>query len=146
MLIMQFFDISTTVDPGYVISLIRKLLPPDGTNGTQGSKTDGREESGVFLSQSGVLNDPNREIEAMDPVEHTGHDGGCDGSHDKQGESVGADAWEEYGCIVWDLAASQTHAEFMVHCFVHLLHVAHFSFDPVLCITKHPLSGKVSGI
>ncbi|XP_057484499.1 uncharacterized protein LOC130770883 isoform X2 [Actinidia eriantha] len=122
----EFFDISTTVDPGYVISLIRKLLPPDGRNGTrspgidacntstQGSKTDGREESRAFLSQNGVLNDPNSEIAAMDTVEHTGHDGGCDGSHDKQGESVGADAWEEYGCIVWDLAASQTHAEFMV--------------------------------
>ena len=143
MLIMQFFDISTTVDPGYVISLIRKLLPPDGRNGTkspgidtcntstQGSKTDGGEESRAFLSQNGVLNDPNSEIAAMDAVEHTGRDGGCDGSHDEQGELVGADAWEEYGCIVWDLAASQTHAEFMVHCFVHLPHVAHFSFDPV---------------
>ncbi|XP_014621517.1 protein saal1-like isoform X2 [Glycine soja] len=28
--------------------------------------------------------------------------------------SVGEDAWEEYGCILWDLAASKTHAELMV--------------------------------
>ncbi|XP_025980495.1 uncharacterized protein [Glycine max] len=30
------------------------------------------------------------------------------------GVSVGEDAWEEYGCILWDLAASKTHAELMV--------------------------------
>ena len=31
------------------------------------------------------------------------------------GVSVGEDAWEEYGCILWDLAASKTHAELMVY-------------------------------
>nr|BAF36360.1 hypothetical protein [Ipomoea trifida] len=32
----------------------------------------------------------------------------------KKGSSAGEEAWEEYGCILWDLAASKTHAEFMV--------------------------------
>ncbi|KAF5931102.1 hypothetical protein HYC85_031975 [Camellia sinensis] len=122
----EFFDISTTVDPSYIISLIRKLLPPDGRNGnkspevdaydasSQGSKADGRDESGVLLSRNGVLNDQCNEIEAMETVELTDHDGGDDGLHEKQGGSVGEDAWEECGCVLWDLAASKTHADFMV--------------------------------
>ena len=28
--------------------------------------------------------------------------------------SVGDEAWEEHGCILWDLAASKTHAHLMV--------------------------------
>ncbi|KAL7202130.1 hypothetical protein ACSBR1_033744 [Camellia fascicularis] len=122
----EFFDIATTVDPSYIISLIRKLLPPDGRNGnkspevdaydasSQGSKADGRDESGVLLSRNGVLNDQCNEIEAMETAELTDHDGGDDGLHEKQGGSVGEDAWEECGCVLWDLAASKTHADFMV--------------------------------
>ncbi|CAL5424097.1 unnamed protein product [Camellia sinensis] len=122
----EFFDISTTVDPSYIISLIRKLLPPDGRNGnkspevdaydasSQGSKADGRDESGVLLSRNGVLNDQCNEIEAMETAELTDHDGGDDGLHEKQGGSVGEHAWEECGCVLWDLAASKTHADFMV--------------------------------
>ncbi|CAL5352689.1 unnamed protein product [Camellia sinensis] len=122
----EFFDISTTVDPSYIISLIRKLLPPDGRNGnkspevdaydasSQGSKADGRDESGVLLSRNGVLNDQCNEIEAMETAELTDHDGGDDGLHEKQGGSVGEHAWEERGCVLWDLAASKTHADFMV--------------------------------
>ncbi|KAG5515660.1 hypothetical protein RHGRI_036637 [Rhododendron griersonianum] len=122
----ELFDISTTVDPGYIISLIRQLLPPDVRNcnksrgvnacdpSTQGSEAEGREESAVLVSQNGLLNYHNSEIEAMDTVEFTGQDEGDDGSLEKQGETAGKDTREDCGCILWDLAASKTHAEFMV--------------------------------
>uniref|UniRef100_A0A5B7BF14 Protein saal1 n=1 Tax=Davidia involucrata TaxID=16924 RepID=A0A5B7BF14_DAVIN len=125
----ELFDVSTTVDPSYIISLIRKLLPPDVRNSnnshggdahyasTQGSKADGMEESVVSLAQNGVLNGPNIGIEAMDTVDDFDELAGCkgdDGSCEKRGGSAGEDTWEECGCILWDLAASKTHAEFMV--------------------------------
>ncbi|XP_076887124.1 uncharacterized protein LOC143537188 isoform X2 [Bidens hawaiensis] len=68
----ELFDISTTVDPSYIISLIRKLLPST-MNPTS-------------------INDQEKNV-----------------SH-----SVGDDCWEEHGCVLWDLATSRTHAEFMV--------------------------------
>ncbi|KAA8550254.1 hypothetical protein F0562_001938 [Nyssa sinensis] len=125
----ELFDVSTTVDPSYVISLIRKLLPPDVRNcsnshggdahyaSTQVSKADGMEESVVSLAQNGVLNGSNSGIEAMDtvddfdaPADFKGDDGPCE----KRDGAAGEDTWEECGCILWDLAASKTHAEFMV--------------------------------
>ncbi|KAL6967112.1 hypothetical protein U1Q18_032915 [Sarracenia purpurea var. burkii] len=118
-----FFDLSTTVDPGYIISLIRKLLPPDGRNrnrssgvdaSTPGSTADGRKESVVLLSQNSVLNECSSEMEVMDTIELIANDGGDNRSCEKQYSLDGDDAWEEYGCILWDLAASKTHAEFMV--------------------------------
>lgn len=155
---MQLFDISTTVDPGYIISLIRQLLPPDVRNcnksrgvnacdpSTQGSEAEGREESAVLVSQNGLLNYHNSEIDAMDTVEFTGQDEGDDGSLEKQGETAGKDTREDCGCILWDLAASKTHAEFMVCLFLlHLVHVAHFHFDPIAAPLR-TLTGKVSGI
>lgn len=33
---------------------------------------------------------------------------------DGHGVPAGEEAWEEYGCVIWDLAASRTHAELMV--------------------------------
>jgi hypothetical protein len=58
----------------------------------------------------------------------------CDSSHarvecqdtgggiERSGVSVCEDVWEECGCVLWDLAASKTHAELMVlllyFCFV----------------------------
>ncbi|XP_059663371.1 uncharacterized protein LOC132309035 [Cornus florida] len=127
----ELFDVSTTVDPSYIISLIRKLLPPDLSNNSnnaygvdasdasaEGSKSNGMEESVVSLSVNRVLNGTNSETEAMDKVDDFGeladHEGRNDGSCYKEGESVGEQAWEEYGCILWDLAATRTHAEFMV--------------------------------
>ncbi|KAI3775668.1 hypothetical protein L1987_45417 [Smallanthus sonchifolius] len=79
----ELFDISTTVDPSYVISLIRKLLPPN-INATTTSQ----------------------------PV--TGCDIMDDNNSNDQENHVGNDSWEEHGCILWDLATSRTHAEFMV--------------------------------
>ncbi|KAK9078512.1 hypothetical protein SSX86_002569 [Deinandra increscens subsp. villosa] len=82
----ELFDISTTVDPSYVISLIRKLLPP-------------------------TLNPTNdNHLE-----EHKCHEIMDDGkSSDQEKHAVGNDSWEEYGCILWDLATSTTHAQLMV--------------------------------
>ena len=118
---MQLFDISTTVDPSYVISLIRKLLPSgisssisshgvDACDSSdQGSKGEGTEESVLPPSENGTANSLNGEYEAMDTVNDTVQ---------HEGASVGEEAWEEYGCILWDLASSRTHAELMVHEFV----------------------------
>ncbi|XP_076935608.1 uncharacterized protein LOC143602354 [Bidens hawaiensis] len=68
----ELFDISTTVDPSYIISLIRKLLPP----AMSATSTNDQEKNAS--------------------------------------PSVGDVCWEEYGCVLWDLATSRTHAEFMV--------------------------------
>ncbi|XP_040375401.1 uncharacterized protein LOC112167999 isoform X5 [Rosa chinensis] len=102
----ELFDISTTVDPSYVISLIRKLLPANGSNNpnyrgdvscgpVQGLNVDDMEKSA--LTRSGVpppSTDTSESMEINVPV--------------------GEEAWEEYGCILWDLSASKTHAELMV--------------------------------
>ncbi|XVE79334.1 hypothetical protein DITRI_Ditri14bG0050100 [Diplodiscus trichospermus] len=105
----ELFDISTTVDPSYVISLIRKLLPVDAKNG---DNTDIR--SSNCNDEVGSLSNDN--CKSMEIVN--------DGSvSDFQGEdeedsrahvSAGEEVWEECGCVLWDLAANQTHAELMV--------------------------------
>ncbi|KAJ0963227.1 hypothetical protein J5N97_028349 [Dioscorea zingiberensis] len=80
----ESFDVSTTIDPSYIISLIRQLLPCD-----KGEKND----------QKGCLKEER-----------------ADGSVDEQtGTPEVDDPWEEYGCILWDLAASKSHAELMVN-------------------------------
>lgn len=120
----ELFDISTTVDPSYIISLIRKLLPPNSS----GDKTSLVLDS-CDASVQGVRNDEIREIahthsenevstgqslvsDAMDYVD--GGEGGTDGSEERVSRLVGEDVWEGDGCILWDLSASKTHAEFMV--------------------------------
>lgn len=116
--ILQSFDISTTVDPSYVISLIRKLLPSDAKDGDHavGSglihdepKTEGRKEDATSLPENGG------EAEAMESSENYGklvvqptND------YQNEGGSAGEQTWEECGCILWDLAASEDHAQFMV--------------------------------
>ncbi|KAK1276579.1 hypothetical protein QJS04_geneDACA016783 [Acorus gramineus] len=64
----------STVDPGYIISLIRGLLPPRDCGG---DGIPGRDEPSAA-------------------------------------EEEGGDPWEDGGCVLWDLAASKCHAEFMV--------------------------------
>ncbi|KAJ3674663.1 hypothetical protein LUZ60_005279 [Juncus effusus] len=79
-------DDSTTVDPSYIISLIRKLLPCQ-------SNADKESQE----------NDSNHEEEKIG----------------ENGENLEKkDQWEESGCILWDLAASKTQAEFMVNNFL----------------------------
>lgn len=129
----QLFDISTTVDPSFIISLIRKLLPTNvkndhnscgvgGDNGpSEASKTDFMEESASSPPKDRVLCAPDHKIEAVDFV--NGHEKSSYQDRDdenlcreleKPGLSAGGEVWEEYGCVLWDLAASRTHAELMV--------------------------------
>lgn len=122
--VLQLFDITTTVDPSYIISLIRKLLPANVKCGeislgydahdasTEGPKT----ENFVEQSVNGKLYFQNKHEDV----------------------AVGKEDWEESGCILWDLAASRTHAEFMV-IGTSACHVVFFFFDL-------PLAGGRSGL
>ncbi|TKY48599.1 saal1 protein [Spatholobus suberectus] len=129
----EFFDLSTTVDPSYIISLIRKLLPlgsasrgsisevaSDGPN--QGSLIRNTEEEGAVpsasVSSDENLKSSNNKSEKMDvdvsgEFSHGEYQDTGDGI-ERSRVSVGEETWEEYGCILWDLAASKTHAELMV--------------------------------
>ncbi|EXB81611.1 hypothetical protein L484_014095 [Morus notabilis] len=119
----ELFDISTTVDPSYVISLIRKLLPTNLT-GEQELQTKNSGESVASISRDGVTHLSENVSESMDLVEDShelahgervNDETYCEGveqpGHDM---SVREEAWEENGCVLWDLAASKTHAELMV--------------------------------
>lgn len=131
----ELFDILTTVDPSYVISLIRKLLPPSSTSSiiTRDNEDKTRdslvlesvgecmEEGGSSKPENEVSNAYNDEHESMDAVNAFGEVGGHDSSDERSCHQnkqevalVGEEAWEEYGCVLWDLAASKTHAELMV--------------------------------
>ncbi|XP_043704647.1 uncharacterized protein LOC122654569 [Telopea speciosissima] len=124
----ELFDISTTVDPGYIISLIRKLLPNvvrDNTcsnvvndhSGSIVSETASLEECAADLPRAGAANVTDNEVEVMDTLD--GHHGLIEREDSFHGSeypsaTAGNATWEEYGCILWDLSASRTHAEFMV--------------------------------
>ncbi|XP_019199523.1 PREDICTED: uncharacterized protein LOC109193144 isoform X2 [Ipomoea nil] len=119
----ELFDISTTVDPSYVISLIRKLLPTEvkdeGISG--GQETEELKTASVSASENGEGMWANNENEAADMDDNfdkvdkfQGLDVRLCCESTKKGSSAGEESWEEYGCILWDLAASKTHAEFMV--------------------------------
>ena len=106
---MQFFDLSTTVDPSYIISLIRKLLPLDSASRRSLSEVashgtnQGEEERGAAPSSS-VSSDENlksskNKSENMD-VDVSGEisRGECQDTGDgieHSSVSVGEDAWEE---------------------------------------------------
>lgn len=130
---MQLFDISTTVDPSYIISLIRKLLPTDSRSNhnahgvdaclacSQVANTNHVEYSSASLFTEEVLNSSNDKSESMDIVEdydkhaqQEGENGNSSHRSDRPSISGGEEDWEEYGCILWDLAASKTNAELMV--------------------------------
>lgn len=131
---MQLFDITTTVDPSYIISLIRKLLPTNATSGhklqngacdahTQGSNIDNMEESSAPLSTDSDLCSSRNVSGRMDIVDDVHNfspgeretEDSCDGVEQPDHDvSVREEVWEEYGCILWDLATTKTHAELMV--------------------------------
>lgn len=136
--VLQLFNISTTVDPSYIISLIRKLLPQDVNNGhdhdgddafasNQELKTDHMKGSVVSPCKDEVPDSSHDKTETMDT-----NDGYDELAHQEKAGEVACGrvedssiperekAWEEYGCILWDLAASRTHAEFMVIQFIFL--------------------------
>ncbi|XP_021611223.1 uncharacterized protein LOC110614069 [Manihot esculenta] len=148
----ELFDISTTVDPSYIISLIRKLIPTGlgndrNTRGVNtgdatcyGSSADYMEECGPSQSRDQVPDSFN-ETENMHTV--SGSDTCQDG--DKQDSSfrceqpcvpTGEEAWEEHGCVLWDLAASKTHAELMVENLILEVLLAHLAFSQSVRITE----------
>lgn len=128
----ELFDISTTVDPSYIISLIRKLLPSNASNlrNSYGIRDDdgnasvtNMDESDAYLSGDQVLSSSGtvNECQGIEIAD------GSDKLADREGEDEGAcprseqrissseeNVWEEYGCILWDLSASKSHAELMV--------------------------------
>ncbi|KAK8697769.1 hypothetical protein V6N13_113907 [Hibiscus sabdariffa] len=113
----ELFDISTTVDPSYVISLIRKLLPV-------AQKSGGNTEilgSNCIDEVVNSSNDNCKRMEIFDDSTESVFRVEGDGDL-REGESAGVSAgeevWEECGCVLWDLAANQTHAELMVQNFV----------------------------
>ncbi|KAF7823301.1 Protein saal1 [Senna tora] len=127
----ESFDVSTTVDPSYIISLIRKLLPSgagsksscDGIASdapNQGSPTNTKEGNAVSTSRDKHFESPKKSSENMD-VDNSGQfsyqqgelKDSCNGL-EQSGASVGEEVWEEHGCILWDLASSKRHAELMV--------------------------------
>lgn len=148
---LQLFDISTTIDPSYIISLIRKLLPhgenasvhgsehcveqhkdpisdyevPNSGDGRSGSMESLVELDGLGhhkFSVDGHGEKVNHEFLEVgncknDPCVDEMADHECGFSHDdsdSRGVSAQGDQWEESGCILWDLAANESHAEFMV--------------------------------
>ncbi|XP_052726774.1 uncharacterized protein LOC108334463 isoform X2 [Vigna angularis] len=118
----EFFDLSTTVDPSYIISLIRKLLPLDSAsrstfrevaseNPNRGGEEEEEDAPSVSVSNDENVKSSRSKSENMDvDVSAEFLRGECEGTD----VSVWESAWEEYGCVLWDLAASKTHAELMV--------------------------------
>ncbi|XP_007015994.2 PREDICTED: protein saal1 [Theobroma cacao] len=110
----ELFDISTTVDPSYVISLIRKLLPLDARNGDN-TEIRGSNCNDEVVSSS---NDKCKGMEIVDDFSKSDFQGEDEEDSGRGGEnarvSAGEEVWEECGCVLWDLAANQTHAELMV--------------------------------
>nr|VDD20383.1 unnamed protein product [Brassica oleracea] len=112
----ELFDLDTTVDPSYVISLIRKLLPIDSGSEECDQSTELRHmnannavqaRSGDGFVDAASKGDP----ESMD-IGGNRKDSTSE-EKDKASSSV-EEAWEEHGCVLWDLAANETHAELMV--------------------------------
>ncbi|KAJ8563493.1 hypothetical protein K7X08_031945 [Anisodus acutangulus] len=112
----ELFDITTTVDPSYIISLIRKLLPANVKHEEIcGITASSLPENGGNPSRSIDESETMKNVE--NSVEQSVDDKfDCQNKHEDV--STGEEAWEEFGCILWDLAASRTHVEFMVENFV----------------------------
>ncbi|KAL3850351.1 hypothetical protein ACJIZ3_012233 [Penstemon smallii] len=120
----ELFDISTTVDPSYVISLIRKLIPSDVKDDEtalqsgllcEEPNTEGVADNSISMPENGG------EDEAMEYSENYGKVDGPGATNDNQnrGGSKREETWEECGCILWDLAASEDHAQLMVQNFIY---------------------------
>lgn len=120
----ELFDISTTVDPSYIISLIRKLLPPNGSNlrnsygngdddgDASVTKMDESDAGDEVLSSSGTVS-KSQDIEVADGSNKLADEDACP-RLEQHISSSEEKVWEEYGCILWDLSANKSHAELMV--------------------------------
>ena len=137
MFYFQLFDISTTVDPSYVISLIRKLLPTNLT-GDQELRTENSGENVASMSKDGVLRPSENVAESIGVVEDFRELAHGESASDEtfrwgveqpgHNKLVGEEAWEEYGCVLWDLASSKTHAELMVYGFSFFVYLTLISW------------------
>lgn len=141
----ELFDLPTTVDPSYIISLIRKLLPPNQTynscssgvdgNNSQKSSSDSIEEKRAPLDNTRVQDSANDFAETMDVIDDNKESACEEGKVDGESgcgnglpkASTLEEVWEGNGCILWDLAASQTHAELMVENLVLDVLLANFT-------------------
>lgn len=124
---MQLSGASTTVDPSYIISLIRKLLPcnvrPEISSESIHYEDTSVEESGVSHSESCT-----KDIylstwgdEMISKIEQLGKICDTNGVSKHPGPLVEEDVWEDCGCIIWDLAANREHAKFMVSYLLSIL-------------------------
>lgn len=131
---LQLFDIDTTVDPSYVISLIRKLLPIDSSSEERDRSTEIRHNYDYDMNASNAVQGvvprsgdgfveggpegmdigDNRKESTSEKNEKVSS---CREPEKLRGSSVEEEAWEEHGCVLWDLAANETHAELMVIIF-----------------------------
>ena len=105
---MQLSGVSSTVDPGYIISLIRKLLPGNVESGISSRKDI------AFGGESRISPHESSAEEMIFKIERLGRNGNNDGVSRHLEASVDEGAWEDCGCIIWDLSANRDHAEFMV--------------------------------
>lgn len=111
----ELFDITTTVDPSYIISLIRKLLPENVQHGENRNITTSSPPANEGDQRWSIDESENmKNIESF--VKQSVDDKFCC-QNEHEDVAVGEEAWEEFGCILWDLAASKSHAEFMVENF-----------------------------
>ncbi|XWS73983.1 hypothetical protein CRYUN_Cryun02cG0176400 [Craigia yunnanensis] len=132
----ELFEISTTVDPSYVISLIRKLLPVDAKNG------DNTEIRGSNCNDE-VVSSSNDNCKSMEIVDHFSksdfhgedEEDSCHGGENAR-VSAGEEVWEECGCVLWDLAANQTHAELMVQNLVLEVLLANLTVTQSVRVTE----------
>lgn len=114
----ELFDISTTVDPSYIISLIRKLLPMgtgirDHCDGVVDGASRVQSSSNDHMEASGYDNENAADTVKQSACQEGEMENSCDRNR-QQKISAEEEVWEEYGCVLWDLATSRTHAELMV--------------------------------
>ncbi|XP_078437508.1 ARM repeat superfamily protein isoform X2 [Wolffia australiana] len=116
--------VSTTVDPGYIISLIRKLLPHqskqdnfyDSNLHDMTSAEESTLKAGEKSAEDTSLSSWSDEITSKLEKFHTNDGRWGDSKH--SGVIVVEEVWEDCGCIIWDLAANKNHAKFMVENFL----------------------------
>ncbi|KAL8151143.1 hypothetical protein V2J09_020951, partial [Rumex salicifolius] len=121
----EVFDVSTTVDPSYIISMIRKLIPNSKPNEVESrdgptcsSKLDHMENDEAPSHSSGEMTLSNDGLKTMD-YPNNGFDGSTRLVGSVESElSAREKVWEECGTILWDLAADQSHAELLVENFM----------------------------
>ncbi|EOY33615.1 ARM repeat superfamily protein, putative isoform 3 [Theobroma cacao] len=93
---------------------MRKLLPLDARN-DDNTEIRGSNCNDEVVSSS---NDKCKGMEIVDDFSKSDFQGEDEEDSGRGGEnarvSAGEEVWEECGCVLWDLAANQTHAELMV--------------------------------